>query len=580
MHEEPSSTPENNRKETVGNSQVTTDKTDKVEQTTPNNRNVSVIHNPKPNQVEGKLLQKTNSAPENRLRDSEVSRPVHGQGTSFHGVARSSNHTASAPSTTKCNEVITQSNVVESITSLIGRCAEATEHTATTDKEAVTILGDAGTGKSTSANYWVGCDMVLRTPEELEEMGIEGETEDVIVVHTDSEQPGVASIGHGEGSHTLIPQIIQDPNRATRVYIDCPGFSDNRGAEINIANAINIRYALRQAGGVKAVFLASYPGLITNRGACIRNLENMCQQLFGGIDNLRRHQDSVLLGMNRVPLQTNLNRIRTRLTQGGSPTMQILAQRAFLYDPLERGGADFWSRDRFLTEIAQMPAIPQRLAGNLFQTVLTSDDKVMLQRIVRHQVDAVSCALEQRDYPAADRCWRLLNQLRIIEHEEIDELMERQVRSHMRAYAEERTAVFNRHAAQHDFTEAARLLALLHSLQAHFPDENLVDLESLEATLQTAKEQYNAQQEAERQAEAERQRAEKERQRAEKERQRAERSEKEQRRAEEERQRARREREATEEQMRRREAELEEARRRRDPAVGVQVKIDVPCTIS
>jgi hypothetical protein len=32
--------------------------------------------------------------------------------------------------------------------------------------------------------------------------------------------------------------------------------------------------------------------------------------------------------------------------------------------------------------------------------------------------------------------------------------------------------------------------------------------------------------------------------------------------------------------MRRREAELEEARRRRDPAVGVQVKIDVPCTIS
>ncbi len=190
---------------------------------------------------------------------------------------------------------------------LIRYCSELGQQnaTATTDKEAVTILGDTGTGKSTSANYWAGCDMVLRTPEELEEMGIEGETEDVIVVHTDSEQPGVASIGHGEGSHTLIPQIIQDPNRATRVYIDCPGFSDNRGAEINIANAINIRYALRQAGGVKAVFLASYPGLITNRGACIRNLENMCQQLFGGIDNLRRHQDSVLLGMNRVPQNTH-----------------------------------------------------------------------------------------------------------------------------------------------------------------------------------------------------------------------------------------------------------------------------------
>jgi flagellar biosynthesis GTPase FlhF len=472
---------------------------------------------------------------------------------------------------------------------VVSYCADVGQQNtaATTDKEAVTILGDTGAGKSTSVNCWVGCDMVLRTPKELEEMGIEGELEDVIVVHPDSECPGVASIGHGESSHTLIPQIIQDPNRATRVYIDCPGFLDNRGEEINIANAMNINHALRNASGVKAVFLASYPGLITNRGERIRNIENMCQQLFGGIDNLRRHQKSVLLGINRVSLQTNLNRIRTRLTQGGSPIMQILAQRTFLYDPLERGGADFWSRDRFLTEIEQMPAIPQRLAEKLFQTVLTGDDKAMLRRIVRHQVGAMSCALEQRDYPAADRCWHLLNQLRIIEHEEIDELMEGQVRLHMRAYAEERTTVFNGHAAQHDFTEAERLLALLRSLQAHFPDENLVDLEGLEATLQTAKEHYNAQQEAEKQAEAERQRAEAERQRAEAERQRAEaerqraeRLEQERRRAEEERQRARREREAMEEQMRRREAELEDLRRRRRPTAGVQVKIEVPCTIS
>lgn len=75
--------------------------------------------------------------------------------------------------------------------------------------------------------------------------------------------------------------------------------------------------------------------------------------------------------------------------------------------------------------------------------------------------------------------------------------MEGQIRPHMRAYAQERTSAFNRHAAQHDFTGAERLLGLLRSLQAHFPDENLVDLESLEATLQTTRAQYTAQQEAE-----------------------------------------------------------------------------------
>ena len=468
-------------------------------------------------------------------------------------------HAASAPWATNCDEVVTKSDVVESITSLIRCCAETAQQNAaaTTDKEAVTILGGTGVGKSTSVNYWIGCDMVLKTPEELEEMEIKGGVENVIMVHPDSERPGVASIGHGRGSHTFMPQVIQDPNRSTRVYIDCPGFSDKRGAEINIANAMNIRHALRQAGGVKAVFLTSYPGFIADRGVCLLNLEHMCEQLFGGIDNLRRHQDSVLLGINRVPLEINLHRIRTSLTHGDSPTMQILAQRAFLYDPLERGGAECWSRDRFLAEIEQMPAIPQRLAGSLFQTVLTSDDQAMLQRIVRHQVDAMCCALDQCDYPVADHCWRLLNQLRIIEHQEINELMERQVRPHMHAYAAERTAVFTRHAAQHDFTEAERLLVLLRSLQAHFPNENLADLEGLEATLQTAKEQYNAQQEAEKQAEEARQRAE------EKERQRAEGLEKEKQRAEEERDSARREREAMEERMRRIEAELEALRRRR-----------------
>jgi chromosome segregation ATPase len=254
----------------------------------------------------------------------------------------------------------------------------------------------------------------------------------------------------------------------------------------------------------------------------MRHLDSMCEQLFGGIANLRRHQSSVLLGINRIPVRANLNRIRTRLTQGDSPIMQILAERTFLYDPLERGGADFWSRDRFLTEIEQMPAIPQELANNLFQTVLKSDDKVMLQRIVENQVGAMRCALVQCDYSAAGCCWRLLNRLRIIEHEEIERRINRQARPHLHAHATERMDVFREHVVQRDFTEAARLQASLCSLQTHFPDENLVVLESLEATLQTAQEQYNAQQEAEKQVEEERKNAEEAQQRVEQERKNAE----------------------------------------------------------
>ena len=382
--------------------------------------------------------------------------------------------------------------------SLLGHCVELGRQNATAvaNKSAITILGETGTGKSTSINYWMGCDMVLKTPEELEAMGVQEGLDDVVVVDPESTHPEVASIGHAITSHTFMPQIIQDSHRDTRVYCDFPGFSDNRGAEINIANAVNIRRVLQQASGIKAVFLTKYHSL-GDRGLGIERMENMCQQLFGSVDNLRRHQHSVLLGINRAPAQTGLPRIRRRLEATGSPVLQLLAQRTFLYNPLEQGGADFWSRDRFLNEIEQIPAIPQQVARSLFQTVLTDGDKAMLQQIVEHQVEALHNALEQNDYPAADRCWTLLNQLQIIEHQRIDELISRQVRPYMRAYAEERMATFNRHAAQHQFIEATQLLTSLRALNERFPDEHLVDLEDLEATLQASRTQQAAQQEAE-----------------------------------------------------------------------------------
>jgi hypothetical protein len=441
----------------------------------------------------------------------------------------------------------------------IAHCVQLGEQNANdaTDKDVVAILGATGVGKSASINGWMGCQMVLSSPEEL---GIQGVLEDVIVVSPDSVQPEATSIGHGMASHTFMPKIIQDPDYNTRVYLDCPGFSDNRGPEINIANAINTRRVLQQAQGVKAVFLAKYSDFVGRRGSAMQVWENACEHLFGGIDNLRNHQDSVLLGVNRAPLQTSLNRMRVCCAEMRSPIMRILAGRLFLCDPLERGGEDFWSREQFLAAIEQMPCIPQEVASNMFQTALTGDDMTALRRIVRHQVSELRSTLEQDDYPAASRCWDLLKQLRIIEHREIAELMEGQVIPHMLTYATRRTATFNEHAAQHNFTEAERLLTSLRALTDHFPEENLIDLDNLKATLDAAQAQHTAQREAEEEA----RRAEEERRTT-------------QRRIEREQQLAAQER-------RRQaalEAELEAARRRRNniPPIRVQVVISIPCTI-
>ena len=72
------------------------------------------------------------------------------------------------------------------------------------------------------------------------EVGAEG-IKKRVVVDPGSTQPEMMSIGNMGSSITFLPQIASEPNHPERAFRDCPGFLDNRGAEINIANAINTK---------------------------------------------------------------------------------------------------------------------------------------------------------------------------------------------------------------------------------------------------------------------------------------------------------------------------------------------------
>jgi hypothetical protein len=266
----------------------------------------------------------------------------------------------------------------QSIT-LLSHCAELGErHAAPAFEKTVSIFaGNTGAGKSTTINALLGCQMKA----EMDEFG-----EQRIVVDPESPRKEVIPIGHGTRSRTFMPQIVQTPDESNSAYCDCPGFSDTRGAEINIANAINIRKVLQQATGAKAVFLVSYAGLSDDRGSSIRNVEAMCHQMFGSADHLRAYQSSVLLGITKAPCYTtsgqpiSISSIRLRLNASNNDIAQILANRIFLFDPLDRAtdNPDFWSLARCRNEIMKLPAIPQRSTISLFQTTLTDGDRKYL----------------------------------------------------------------------------------------------------------------------------------------------------------------------------------------------------------
>jgi hypothetical protein len=362
----------------------------------------------------------------------------------------------------------------QSIT-LLNHCVELGEQNeAPAAGKTVSIFaGNTGAGKSTTLNALLGCQMKAVRPREL---GLPGAGR-MVVVDPESPREEVLPIGHhGRQSQTFLPKIVQTPDEPNSAYCDCPGFSDTRGAEINIANAINIRKILQQATGVKAVFLAEYTDFIGGRGSGIRNMEAMCRKMFGGADNLRRYQNSVLLGITKAPFYDEdepltRNTVRELLTGSDSDIAAILANRIFLFDPLDRAAdnPDFWSMQRCRTEIAQLGHIPQQQTENLFQAVLTDSDRTHLLDTVRALQPKIVNAITGGDVTALSQHFQLLQRLLVIDHPEVGQLIEIQVLPAINIAVFKRVEEAKNSATASNFDDARRQLNQLISIVNHLP---------------------------------------------------------------------------------------------------------------
>jgi ribosome biogenesis GTPase A len=368
----------------------------------------------------------------------------------------------------------------ESIT-LLTHCVNEGEQNAKQikGKDALIVIGNTGAGKSTFLNYLMGCKLQLEDPEVL---GIPG-LDDIVVVSADSRVKEVMPIGHTKQSKTFIPQIEIDRSEIGLAYCDCPGFLDNRGVEVNIANAVNIRRALQSAQSVKMLILINYHTLKADRVRGLRDMLLISRQLFGDTAGLTRYQGSLLLGVTQAPVAMSLSRLRSFLTKDEPPIMESLAQRTFLYDPLDRGGTDFWNRSQCLDHLGRLQGIPQRESGKLFHTVLTASDEQRLLEIVDHQGGQMREFLRLGTYPQAALCWRLMNRLCVIDHVSVERMLNDSL-LRLQRFIFRRIANFREASVNYAFSEAESQLSSFGLLASQFSAKDLssLDLDIAELT--------------------------------------------------------------------------------------------------
>jgi len=173
------------------------------------------------------------------------------------------------------------------------------------EKSVVLVIGNTGSGKSTTINYLMGCTM-----KEIEKGG------DFVIV-TEDDNKYYATIGHTNQSETLYPETYV--NKEDEVaYCDCPGFEDNRGLEERICISINTQLAVKFAKIIKAIVVViDYHELKAVRAEGFNKLSNTLGQL---LKDPAAIIDSIFFIITKVSTritENNINQMISKMAEEG-----------------------------------------------------------------------------------------------------------------------------------------------------------------------------------------------------------------------------------------------------------------------
>ncbi len=303
-------------------------------------------------------------------------------------------------------------NIEESL-AVLNNCLDIGEKRAESarDKDLVVFMGNTGSGKSTAINYLVGCEMEKISRDGI---GLSG-TREVVDVKSTSAKPALIKIKHEKVLEMFFPEVKED---AIFTYCSCPRFLETRGAEINIAHAVNIRRAIGLAKRVRVNMLLNYKALKADRAKEISEVRRILNDLFGGETRLRDHLDSVLIGITQVSPpsleEDEMDVYQLRSYFQSDELLSANAERIITFDPLGEPIKGGLQRREWIDLLKSLPGIAH--PSEILRTVLPLPDESKLIEIADELNERIWMGLLERHYEKVKKSLLSFGKLDRINH--------------------------------------------------------------------------------------------------------------------------------------------------------------------
>ncbi|CAF3144286.1 unnamed protein product [Rotaria sp. Silwood2] len=304
----------------------------------------------------------------------------------------------------KLLQAIRPLNVLE-----IQRLVKEAENTAELirGKEIILLIGETGTGKSTTIQFLTGSKMKKTRIEITPGRFLEHITLDGIPRNPQLNRISSSALNKSETRYITpvtvpLKDILDAYENDAITLCDAPGFSDTAGPGVDIANSLGVIEALKGTESVKLLALSSYKSL-GDRGQGIQKLTEILINMVHGIDNKLK---AIVYAFTKYPPESDiypmLRDIRKSKVDTNSSLRSDSAFMAVLMDMIEKTEDRAFKIDPIKDNPKELIQQLRRIKGiqhpeEVFRFSMSGETRATIDKHVQRDRFGISYAMKNKN---------------------------------------------------------------------------------------------------------------------------------------------------------------------------------------